>query len=107
MSRARDLEQQMYENDQLARRLQEDIEERRRSTGGASALIVEIERAEAEHEEQLRAEAEERARLEEEAREQREAIARSMAARRANDAVAPIDEDDEEAQYYQRKSWLV
>ncbi|WP_040837949.1 hypothetical protein [Nocardia brevicatena] len=43
-----------------------------------------------------------------EARKQREAIARSAAARRANDVVTPIDDDgDEEAEYYRRPSWLV
>ncbi|MBF6425646.1 hypothetical protein [Nocardia cyriacigeorgica] len=54
-----------------------------------------------------RSAAEERERQAAEAREQREAIARSMAARRSKNVVAPIDEEDEEAQYYQRKSWLV
>ncbi|WP_280471181.1 hypothetical protein [Nocardia cyriacigeorgica] len=78
---------------------------------------VELEKLEAEYEknreaaeveaEKERLAAEERERLEAEAREQREAIARSMQARRSKDVVAPIDEDDEEAQYYQRKSWLV
>ncbi|MBF6337381.1 hypothetical protein IU450_15965 [Nocardia abscessus] len=53
------------------------------------------------------AEAEEKQRLEDEAREQREAIARSMAARRANQTVAPVDEEDEEAKFYRRKSWLI
>ncbi|WP_280233983.1 hypothetical protein [Nocardia cyriacigeorgica] len=64
------------------------------------------EQAEAEAENERLA-AEERERQEAEAREQRDAIARSMAARRSKDVVAPVDEDDEEAQYYQRKSWLV
>ncbi|NEW57954.1 hypothetical protein GV794_20175 [Nocardia cyriacigeorgica] len=65
------------------------------------------EQADAEAEKERLA-AEERERLEAEAREQRDAIARSMAARRSKDVVAPIDEDDdEESQYYQRKSWLV
>ncbi|WP_043720128.1 hypothetical protein [Nocardia asiatica] len=53
------------------------------------------------------AEAEEKQRLEDEAREQRAAIARSMAARRAHQTVAPVDEEDEEAKFYQRKSWLI
>ncbi|MET9027704.1 MULTISPECIES: hypothetical protein [Nocardia] len=53
------------------------------------------------------AEAEERQRLQEEAQEQRAAIARSMAARRANHTVTPVDEEDEEAKFYQRKSWLI
>ncbi|TLG11512.1 hypothetical protein FEK35_12520 [Nocardia cyriacigeorgica] len=69
-------------------------------------MTEELEKAEAEAEKERLA-AEERERLEAEAREQREAIARSMQARRSKDVVAPIDEDDEEAQYYQRKSWLV
>ncbi|WP_040792074.1 hypothetical protein [Nocardia paucivorans] len=44
----------------------------------------------------------------EEIREQREAMARSAAARRANNVVTPIDDDgDEEAEYYRRSSWLV
>ncbi|WP_054815753.1 hypothetical protein [Nocardia arizonensis] len=50
----------------------------------------------------------ERERLEEHSREQRAAIARSIAARRANDIVTPIDEDDDpEGAYYRRKSWLI
>ncbi|MCC3326891.1 hypothetical protein [Nocardia abscessus] len=49
----------------------------------------------------------EKQRLEDEAREQREAIARSMAARRANQTVTPVDDEDEEAKFYQRKSWLI
>ncbi|WP_280252369.1 hypothetical protein [Nocardia abscessus] len=53
------------------------------------------------------AEAEVGQRLEDEAREQREAIARSMAARRANQTVTPVDDEDEEAKFYQRKSWLI
>ncbi|MGY2008730.1 hypothetical protein ACW9HJ_22030 [Nocardia gipuzkoensis] len=53
------------------------------------------------------AEAEVEQQLEDEAREQREAIARSMAARRANQTVTPVDDEDEEAKFYQRKSWLI
>ncbi|MBF6474233.1 MULTISPECIES: hypothetical protein [Nocardia] len=53
------------------------------------------------------AETEVEQRLEDEAREQREAIARSMAARRANQTVTPVDDEDEEAKFYQRKSWLI
>ncbi|MEV6337485.1 hypothetical protein AB0M12_22530 [Nocardia vinacea] len=71
----------------------------------------ELEKAQAEAEERERREVEARAeqeRLAAEAREQRDAIARSIAARRANDVVTPIDEDDDpESEYYRRKSWLV
>ncbi|MEV2218697.1 hypothetical protein AB0E01_02320 [Nocardia vinacea] len=71
----------------------------------------ELAKAEAEAEEKERLEVEARAeqeRLAAEAREQRDAIARSIAARRANDVVTPIDEDDDpESEYYRRKSWLV
>lgn len=68
---------------------------------------AELEKAEAEAE-QARTEAEERERVETDAREQREAIARSIAARKAHDVVTPIDEDDDpESEYYRRKSWLV
>ncbi|MGK8520517.1 hypothetical protein ACRS6B_02640 [Nocardia asteroides] len=51
--------------------------------------------------------AEEKQRREDEVREQREAVARSLAARRANQTVTPVDEEDEEAKFYQRKSWLI
>lgn len=59
--------------------------------------------------EALRLHEEEAQRLrDEESRPQHEDIARSVAARRANDVVTPIDDDgDEEAEYYRRKSWLV
>ncbi|QIS01762.1 hypothetical protein F5X71_05030 [Nocardia brasiliensis] len=63
--------------------------------------------AHAEELEKARATAEEQERQEAEVREQREAIARSMAARRANREVAPVDDEDEEAAFYQRKSWLI
>ncbi|MEU2041268.1 hypothetical protein [Nocardia niwae] len=53
------------------------------------------------------AEAEEQQRMQEEAQQRRAAIARSMAARRANHTVAPVDEEDEEARFYRRKSWLI
>ncbi|MFC6009641.1 hypothetical protein [Nocardia lasii] len=65
------------------------------------------ERDAAEAAERERLEAEERERQEAAAREQREAIERSIAARRANDRAAPVDDYDPEADYYQRKSWLV
>ena len=70
----------------------------------------EAEKTQAEAEERERLETEQREQreaLEIEAREQRQAIARSMAARKANDVVAPIDDEDEEAAFYQRKSWLI
>ncbi|WP_141717743.1 hypothetical protein [Nocardia altamirensis] len=54
-----------------------------------------------------RAAAEEQERLEAEARAQREAIARSIATRRANRDVAPVDQEDEEAAFYQRETWLI
>lgn len=58
--------------------------------------------------EQVCAAAEEQEWLQSRAREHREAIARSVAARRAADVVTATDEDDdEEAAYYRRKSWLV
>ncbi|MBB5914677.1 DNA repair exonuclease SbcCD ATPase subunit [Nocardia transvalensis] len=56
--------------------------------------------------EKAKAEAEEKERLEAEAREQREAIARAAAARKANQFVAPVDDEDEDDAYYRRKSWL-
>ncbi|MEV0293299.1 hypothetical protein [Nocardia sp. NPDC050710] len=71
----------------------------------------EIAKAEAEAEEKERGEMEARAeqeRLMAEAREQREAVARSVAARKSKDVVYPVDDDDDpEAEYYRRKSWLV
>ncbi len=54
-----------------------------------------------------RAEAEEKERQETEAREQREAVARSIAARKANRDVLPVDQEDEEAAFYQRETWLI
>ncbi|MFQ6393078.1 hypothetical protein ACLMAJ_06480 [Nocardia sp. KC 131] len=57
--------------------------------------------------EQAEKEAEEKERLETEAREQREAIARSIAARKAHGTVTPVDDDDPEGEYYRRKSWLI
>ncbi|MGQ4597318.1 hypothetical protein [Nocardia sp. R6R-6] len=76
----------------------------------ADNLAAEMAQFRTEHAAELdraRAEAEEKERLEAQAREQREAIARSMAARRANQTVTPVDEEDEEARFYQRKSWLI
>lgn len=75
---------------------------------GGAELIARIEAAEAARAEREEAEVAERERLEAETAEHREAIARSMAVRRAAGTVRPDDEYyDEEAEYYQRKSWLV
>ncbi|WP_406270573.1 hypothetical protein OH799_28990 [Nocardia sp. NBC_00881] len=57
--------------------------------------------------EQSRAEDEAKEQLEAEAREHREAVARSMTARRANQTVGPVDDEDEDAKFYQRQSWLI
>ncbi|WP_067677399.1 hypothetical protein [Nocardia miyunensis] len=46
-------------------------------------------------------------RREAELREQRAAIARAAAFRKANDVVRPVDDEDEDDEYYRRKSWLV
>ncbi|MFC8530896.1 hypothetical protein [Nocardia sp. NPDC057227] len=43
----------------------------------------------------------------EELQERREAIARSIAARRAQGVARPSDQDDEEGEYYRRTSWLI
>ncbi|AHH15806.1 hypothetical protein NONO_c09990 [Nocardia nova SH22a] len=75
--------------------------------GGGAELAEAIQRADDEAERQARIEAEERAREEQEAREQREAIARSAAARKANESYVPADAEDEDDAYYRRKSWLV
>ncbi|MFD0365882.1 hypothetical protein ACFQZZ_30965 [Nocardia sp. GCM10030253] len=105
----------------------EDLEEAKQATAASYRAAVELalveeHRYREEHAEELEAaraefeEAERRAaetrqeeeRLEAEAREQREAIARSIAARKANDVVTPVDEDDDpEGEYYRRKSWLI
>ncbi|HLS78319.1 MAG TPA: hypothetical protein VK083_16170 [Nocardia sp.] len=70
----------------------------------------EILAAQAEAEERERREAEERAEQERQAAElaaYREAMARSASARRSGDVVVPIDDEDPEAEYYRRESWLV
>lgn len=46
-------------------------------------------------------------RREAELREQRAAIARAAAFRKANNVVRPVDDEDEDDEYYGRKSWLV
>ncbi|UGT60049.1 hypothetical protein [Nocardia asteroides] len=43
----------------------------------------------------------------EELQERRDAIARSIAARRAQSVARPSDQDDEEGEYYRRTSWLI
>ncbi|MBF6465029.1 hypothetical protein IU427_07495 [Nocardia beijingensis] len=88
------------------------INEQTAATGRAFAdrLTADMDEFWATHAENLdraAAEAEEQRRLQEEAQEQHAAIARSMAARRANRTVAPVDEEDEEAAFYRRKSWLI
>ncbi|MFC8047344.1 hypothetical protein [Nocardia sp. NPDC057353] len=42
-----------------------------------------------------------------ELQERREAIARSIAARRARSVARPSDQDDEDGEYYRRTSWLI
>ncbi|MFI9406537.1 hypothetical protein [Nocardia sp. NPDC052316] len=73
----------------------------------AAADLREFWTAHADELEKARAEVEERERLETEAREQREAVARSIAARKANRDVLPVDQEDEEAAFYQRETWLI
>ncbi|MBF6272463.1 hypothetical protein A5780_21695 [Nocardia sp. 852002-20019_SCH5090214] len=108
MDLARHLEEVMYEHSRWLRNHNEDYEEaQRRLAANGAHLAAEIDRGVAEAERLAAAEAEERERQEEEAREQREAIARAAAARKANQAVAPIDAEDEDDAYYRRKSWLV
>ncbi|MGO4615972.1 hypothetical protein AB4305_24755 [Nocardia sp. 2YAB30] len=89
----------------------QEINERTAAKGRefAQNLAADMDRFWAEHAdlEQSRAEDEAKERLEAEAREHREAIARSMTARRVNQTVGPVDDEDEEAKFYQRKSWLI
>ncbi|WP_067646636.1 hypothetical protein [Nocardia harenae] len=49
----------------------------------------------------------EQERRREELQERRDAIARSIAARRAQSVARPSDQDDEEGEYYRRTSWLI
>ncbi|WP_227984240.1 hypothetical protein [Nocardia spumae] len=108
MDLERHLEELMYEHDRWMRNLRADYEDATsRLVGGGAELAAQIEQSIADAERQANAEADERAREEEEAREQREAIARSAAARMANQSVAPIDDEDEDDAFYRRKSWLV
>lgn len=113
MSRSR-IDEGAYEFLRRVQILDDEYDEMRSSLAirnNGHEILAEIhaarEREAAEAEERERIEAEERERQETAAREQREAIARSVAARRANDRAAPLDDDDPEAEYYQRKSWLV
>lgn len=95
--------------------LLDELEQINRQTADTSRELAEAAATDmreflAEHADKLaeaRAEVEESERLETEAREQREAIARSIAARRANRDVLPVDQEDEEAAFYQRETWLI
>ncbi|GAA5067520.1 hypothetical protein [Nocardia callitridis] len=126
MSYSADIESAIAECQRRSRLLLDEFEDIQRKTAATSQRLTEesiaaqrefleehreeIENAQAEAAEKERLEVEERERqdaLAAEAREQREAIARSIAARKANDVVAPIDDEDEEAAFYQRKSWLI
>ncbi|MBF6545086.1 hypothetical protein [Nocardia brasiliensis] len=102
MNHAYEIECIVEENRRAVLRLQDEYDEmkQRLSDRGGPELLAAIQEAEAQAEE-------ERARQETEAREQREAVARSIAARRANRDVAPVDAEDEEAAFYQRKTWLI
>ncbi|MFI9506417.1 hypothetical protein [Nocardia sp. NPDC052566] len=97
MSGADDIEAIMDANRRFISQLQMETEERRqRESEEGKELREAFARAEAEAEAKAQAEA-----------EAREAIARSIAARKANENVAPIDDEDEESAYYRRKSWLI
>ncbi|MGX1775082.1 hypothetical protein ACWIGW_23420 [Nocardia brasiliensis] len=102
MNHAYEIECIVEENRRAVLRLQDEYDEmkQRLSDRGGPELLAAIHEAEAQAEE-------ERTRQETEAREQREAVARSIAARRANRDVAPVDAEDEEAAFYQRKTWLI
>ncbi|MFD6160126.1 hypothetical protein ACFWF7_27330 [Nocardia sp. NPDC060256] len=115
MSYAEEIERVAEECRRRSALLLDELEQINRKTADTSRDLAEAAAADmrefwSEHSEELekaRAEAEERERLETEAREQREAIARSIAARKANRDVLPLDQEDEEAAFYQRKSWLI
>ncbi|MFI6171567.1 hypothetical protein ACIBCN_32650 [Nocardia sp. NPDC051052] len=79
----------------------------RELTAAAAAEMREFCSAHSDELDKARAEVEERERLETAAREQREAIARSIAARKAGRDVLPVDQEDEEAAFYQRETWLI
>ncbi|MEU7631925.1 hypothetical protein AB0C34_18335 [Nocardia sp. NPDC049220] len=90
----------------------QEINERSTASGRefADNLAADMDRFRQEHagdSADSRAEDEATERLAAEAREHREAIARSMTARKANQSVAPVDDEDEEAKFYQRESWLI
>ncbi|RJO72153.1 hypothetical protein D5S18_23590 [Nocardia panacis] len=97
MSAADEIEAIVEHHRRTMARLSEEFEESRsRMNAGSEELFAAMRRVEAEAEEQAREEAEARA-----------AIARATAARKANDTIQPIDDDDEESAYYRRDSWLV
>ncbi|WP_028479302.1 hypothetical protein [Nocardia sp. CNY236] len=76
----------------------------------ADRLAADMDQLRAERAEQTAhsgVEVEEKQRPEAAAWARRAAIARSVAARKATDLVTPVDEQDEETEFYQRKSWLI
>ncbi|MEV6562529.1 hypothetical protein AB0M22_42885 [Nocardia sp. NPDC051756] len=115
MSYAEEIERAAEECRRRSALLLDELEQINRRTADTSreladAAATDMHEFLAEHADELakaRAEAEERERLETEAREQREAIARSIAARKANRDVLPVDQEDEEAAFYQRETWLI
>ncbi|WP_405167191.1 hypothetical protein OG203_20130 [Nocardia sp. NBC_01499] len=115
MSYAEEIERVAEECRRRSALLLDELEQINQRTADTSRELAEASATEmrefwSEHADELakaRAEAEERERLETEAREQREAIARSIAARKANRDVLPVDQEDEEAAFYQRETWLI
>ncbi|WP_378737321.1 hypothetical protein [Nocardia brasiliensis] len=115
MSYAEEIERAAEECRRRASLLLDELEQINRRTADTSRELAAQSAAEmrefwsthAAELERARAEAEEKERLETEAREQREAIARSIATRKANRDVLPIDQEDEEAAFYQRETWLI
>lgn len=97
MSAADDIEAIADSHRRYVTQLHAETEERRQAESEQGReLAAALQRAAEEAEEQARADA-----------EAREAIARSLAARKANETVLPIDDEDEESAYYRRKSWLI
>lgn len=94
---ARELDEIEQHTDQVASELEAQ----------AQAEMQQFWEEHAEEIEKARAEAEEKERREVELREQQDAIARAAAHRRANQNVRPVDDEDEDDEYYRRKSWLV
>ncbi|PXX66515.1 hypothetical protein DFR70_103264 [Nocardia tenerifensis] len=115
MSYAEEIERAADECRRRSAQLLDELEQINRATAATSRELAETSAAgmrefHAAHADELakaRAELAERERLETQAREQREAIARSIAARKANREVLPVDQEDEEAAFYQRESWLI